>query len=176
MNVIEVNNLTLLPELTQDYLIVPMTNYPILKKRKLPLSMGRLDLVWVVKSKAIYTPMNLIPFVDLTQEQYDVLIEYEKDTLYRIKNEGEITKLYLNGIAYSPGGGEIKQLSLINDATIYMDTDGVLYKSIIGIDAGVYAKNDEVLYSSVIGTEDSSIMNNPAYGTITSANNLGNDD
>ena len=120
--------------------------------------------------------MNLIPFVDLTQEQYDVLIEYEKDTLYRIKNEGEITKLYLNGVAYSAGGGEIKQLSLINDATIYMDANGVLYKSIIGIDAGIYAKNDEVLYSSVIGTEDSSIMNNPTYGTITSANNLGNDD
>ena len=176
MNVIEVNNLTLLPELTEDYLIIPMTNYPVLKKRKLPLSMGRLDLVWVVKNKAVYTPMNLMPFVDLTQEQYDVLNEYEKDTLYRIKKDDKIVKLYLNGIAYSPGGGEIKQLSLINDATIYMDERGVLYKSILGIDAGIYAKGDEVLYSSVISNENTTLLKSSAYSTITTATNVNNGD
>jgi hypothetical protein len=171
MNCIEVNNLTLDPDRVNDYLIVLDDTKPILRNHKFPLSMGRLDLVWVVKFKEIYTPMNLIPFIDLTQEEYDALIEYDRNTLYRIRENGEIVKLYFNGIAYKPGDGEIKQLSLINDATIYMDPEGILYKSILGIDnTNIFMNDDGVLYNSVMGTSDTKLNTDiPAYGTITNA-------
>lgn len=154
MTVYEINNLTLDPDKLTDYLVVP--DYSTKHKFRYPLSMGRLDLLWVVKDKQYYS-VNVIPFIDTTQEEYDALIEWIPGTLYRIFEDGAIVALYFNGIDYLHDASETKQLSLINEATLFMDEAGVIYNSILTNNAAIREfdlKEGVIVSAEVVETND----------------------
>lgn len=155
MIVLEVNNLTMEEDRLNDYLIVP--DYSSKRTCKYPLSMGRLDLLWIVKIKQYYT-VTVLPFIDMTQEEYDALIEWIPGTIYRIIEDGKIVTIYFNGIDYPHDGGESKQISLINDATLYMDESGVIYDSIMTSNTSlrVYDIKEGAIVTAEIVEEDPS--------------------
>jgi hypothetical protein len=118
--------------------------------------MGRLDLLWIVKDKQYYS-VNVIPFIDTTQEEYDALIEWIPGTLYRIFEDGAIVALYFNGIDYLHDASETKQLSLINEATLFMDEAGVIYNSILTNNAAIREfdlKEGVIVCAEVVETND----------------------
>lgn len=148
MTTYEINNLTLEADNLYDYLVIP--DYTTKESVKYPLSMGRLDLLWIVKKKQYYS-VAVLPFIDMTQEEYDALIEWIPGTIYRILDDGDIVAIYFNGIDYLHGASEEKQLSLLNDATLYMSEDGVIFNSILSSDTVI---QEPVFQQGIIATAE----------------------
>lgn len=134
MLVFEISNLTMKPENTTQFLVVPdreqsegTIHYPI--------TFPRLDKVWVSKDVAIHTVEKVLPYVDVWggQTEYDTMTDIRKDTLYRLWEEGELKTLYLNRRMYSSAEATV----LIGDATILVSESGVLITDILDTDARI---------------------------------------
>lgn len=143
MLVFEINNLTMKPENTTEFLVVPESEQPqgIIHY---PITFPRLDRIWVSKDITMHTVEKVLPYVDVWggQNEYDTYTDIRKDTLYRLWEEGELKTLYLNRRAYNSGDATV----LIGDATIYVSDDGVLISDILESDARI------IIDTPLIGT------------------------
>lgn len=143
MLVFEINNLTMKPENTTEFLVVPESEQPqgIIHY---PITFPRLDRIWVSKDITMHTVEKVLPYVDVWggQNEYDTYTDIRKDTLYRLWEEGELKTLYLNRRAYNSGEATV----LIGDATIYVSDDGVLISDILESDARI------IIDTPLIGT------------------------
>ena len=65
--------------------------------------------------------------------------------------------LYFNGIDYLHDASETKQLSLINDAILFMDEAGVIYNSILSNNTAIREfdfKEGVIVSAEIIETND----------------------
>ena len=154
MLVFEINNLTMKPENTTKFLVVPDGSAQSQGTIHYPITFPRLDRVWVSKDITMHTVEKVLPYVDVWggQNEYDTYTDIRKDTLYRLWEEGELKTLYLNRRAYNSGDATV----LIGDATIFVSDDGVLISDILESDARI-------------------IIDTPLIGTIGNAAQLPNE-
>lgn len=154
MLVFEINNLTMKPENTTKFLVVPDGSTQSQGTIHYPITFPRLDKVWVSKDITMHTVEKVLPYVDVWggQNEYDTYTDIRKDTLYRLWEEGELKTLYLNRRAYNSGDATV----LIGDATIFVSDDGVLISDILESDARI-------------------IIDTPLIGTIGNAAQLPNE-
>ena len=138
MLVFEISNLTMKPENTTQFLVVPETEQSV-GTIHYPITFPRLDRVWVSKDVAIHTVEKVLPYVDVWggQEEYDTMTDIRKDTLYRLWEEGELKTLYLNRRMYTSAEATV----LIGDATILVSESGVLITDVLHTDARIIIDN-----------------------------------
>lgn len=138
MLVFEISNLTMKPENTTQFLVVPETEQSV-GTIHYPITFPRLDRVWVSKDVAIHTVEKVLPYVDVWggQEEYDTMTDIRKDTLYRLWEEGELKTLYLNRRMYTSAEATV----LIGDATILVSESGVLITDVLNTDARIIIDN-----------------------------------
>ena len=132
MYVFEVSNLTLNKKQEKQYLVVPLENTPTEEKIHYPITMPRLDRVWVSKDIKTYVVEKVLPYVDVWggQEEYDHYTEIRKDTIYRIWKDGKISALWFNRVEYGTGNAP----ALVGDATLFISPDGVAISDILTSD------------------------------------------
>lgn len=157
MEILEVENLTLNSDNLDEYLVVPDDS--TLEHVKYPLSMGRLDCIWITKDRLIYSVDNVLPFIRLTQESYDALGEVNYGTLYLIiDSDSNITKMYYNEKEYSKDQG----MQLIGNCKLFIDENGVIYSDISTKQARLILDDEFVIESqtgnaTTIDTENSDV-------------------
>jgi hypothetical protein len=158
MKVLEVSNLTLDPDNSEEYLVVPDES-TITKNVKYPLFLGRLDLLWIMKDVDIYKA-NILPYVDLTEEEYESL-DWEANTIYRIIDNSRIVKLFFNGTEY---GTTTEVQQMVGNATLFLSEDGVIYTDLISDNTKL--KVDSAIESDMLSSNTRLKVTSAAEGAV----------
>ena len=131
-NIYEVTNITLDSTIADSYLVIKNGITP--KKFKFPVNMGELSKVLMSKKRNMLGINNIIPYVDLTEEEYNELLSYNElseRVLYRIidPETGDIVKLFLNFKEYGEGSGVA---FLAGYGAAFLSSDGAIYSDVVG--------------------------------------------
>lgn len=142
MYVFEVGNLTMNEKHNEQYLVVPLENTPPEEKIHYPITMPRVDRVWVSKDIKTYVVEKVLPYIDVWggQEEYDRYTEIRKDTIYRIWTDGEISALWFNRVEYGTGNAP----ALVGDATLFISPDGVAISDILTSDVSAIMTTNSI--------------------------------
>lgn len=131
-NIYEVTNMTFDSTIADNYLVIKQGIKP--KKFKFPVTMGELSKVLMSKKRSMLGLNNIIPYVDLTEDEYNELLNYNElseRVLYRIidPETGDIVKLFLNFKEYGANAGVA---FLAGYGAAFLSSDGAIYSDVVG--------------------------------------------